>query len=310
MTALRMTFISFLSLFVTSSLMASSPSSDQKPAEKKPTVIVQDVKTQKMSDRLVYPGRVRSKIEALVTAENEGQLKEILKPVGSFVRRGEAVLIIQNTDPVYKFAPVKVHAPASGLLSRLDVSLLSKVEKGAPLFLITDPGALKIEVEIPANELGYFKIGHTGKVESVTGDGSKVETDAKVVGLSPLVDPKTGTATAQLEFGPKALGQSSAGLSVAGQSLRPGLIVQVQFNVNGRESVILPSSSLTYKEGKPHVRILDGVKAQRVPVEIRSELGGSVELKSGVTGGAKVITRSNRFISDGEEVEIETSKTE
>lgn len=299
MTALSI-FIGSIQILLCASLMASTTASDQKPAEKKPTVIVQDVKTQKMSDRLIYPGRVRSKIEAQVTAENEGQLKEILKPVGSFVRRGEAVLIIQNTDPVYKFAPVKVHAPASGLLSRLDVSLLSKVEKGAPLFLITDPGALKVEVEIPANELGYFKIGHSGKVESITGDGSKVETDAKVVGLSPLVDPKTGTATAQLEFGKKALSQS----------LRPGLIVQVQFSVNGRESVILPSSSLTYKEGKPYVRILDGIKAQRVPVEIRSELGGSVELKSGVVGGAKVITRANRFISDGEEVEVETAKTE
>lgn len=267
-------------------------------AVKTPTVLVEKVSTQELSDRLLYPGRVRSQLEALVTAESEGNIKEILKPVGSAVKKGETVLVIQNTDPVYKYAPVRVVAMASGLISQLNVSLMSKVEKGAPLFVITDPTELRIEVEVPAAELEHFKIGLEGKVGSVGPGGAAQESVAKIIGLSPLVDPKTGTATAFMDFKNKDFPKA----------LRPGLIVQIQFEVNKRKSVLIPSSALTYKEGKPHVRVMSEGKAQRIPVEVHAELGGSIELSSGLPEGSQLIVRSSKFLADGETVEVEAEK--
>lgn len=262
-------------------------------APKKASVFIQEAKLEPVADRMVYPGRVRSKIEALVTAENEGLVQKILKPVGSAVKRGEVVLIIQNTDPVYKYAPVKVFAPTTGFLSRLDVSLMSKIEKGAALFMITDPGQLQVEVEIPAADLANFRIGIPAKIQL-----RGIEATAKITGLSPLVDPKTGTATAQLEF------------SKGGDSVRPGMIVQAAFEVNQRNAVILPSSALLYKESKPFVRLLENGKVKKVDVEVRTDLGGTVELAKGIAKGNQVITRSNKFLADGDEVEVESSKKE
>lgn len=262
-------------------------------APKKASVFIQEAKLEPVADRLAYPGRVRSKIEALVTAENEGLVQKILKPVGSAVKRGDVVLVIQNTDPVYKYAPVKVFAPTTGFLSRLDVSLMSKIEKGAALFMITDPGQLQVEVEIPAADLPNFRIGLPAKIQL-----RGAEVTAKITGLSPLVDPKTGTATAQLEFGKGA------------DAVRPGMIVQAAFEVNQRNAVILPSSALLYKESKPFVRLLENGKVKKVDVEVRTDLGGSVELAKGIAKGSKVITRANKFLADGDEVEVETAKKE
>lgn len=266
---------------------------------KKASVFIQAAKLSDVSDRLTYPGRVRSKIEAQVLVENEGLIQKIAKPVGSFVKKGEAVLVIQNTDPFYKFAKVSVVAPTQGYLSRLDVSLMSKIEKGAPLFMITDPEQLKVEIEIPAADLPSFKIGVAGKVQLKVHGDTQVESDGKIIGLSPLVDPKTGTATAQLEF-----------VKAVSSNIRPGVVVQVVFDVNQRNSILVPSSAILYKESKPFVRVLEEGKIKKVPVQVRSDLGGSVELSGGLKEGSQIVTRSNRFLADGDEVEVETSKKE
>lgn len=262
------------------------------------SVFVQKVTKREMADRLVYPGRVRSVIEALVTAESEGHVKQILRPVGSSVKKGETVLIIQNTDPVYRFAPVHVKAPVSGLVSQIAPSLMSKVDRGNVLFMITDPNKLKVEVEIPAAEVEHFKMGLAAQVLAAPGSGSRAGINVKLVGLSPLVDPKTGTATGTLEFQNR----------VDNKSIRPGVILQVQFEVNKRTSVVIPSSSLTYKDGKPHVRIVQDGKSKRIPVEVMSELGGQVEIRSGLEEGTQLVTRANKFIADGEAVQVDKEK--
>ncbi|PWU15096.1 MAG: hypothetical protein C5B49_12330 [Bdellovibrio sp.] len=273
----------------------------------KPKVLVQEISLQNVSDQMIFPGRVRSKIEALVNAENEGLVQRILKPVGSSVQRGESVLIIQNTDPVYKFAPVPVRAPTQGFLSRLDVSLMSKVEKGASLFLITDPRQLKIEIEIPAADLGSFAIGTVGKIKGTT----EAPQEVRIVGLSPLVDVKTGTASAQLEISPPPTHGVGA---VKDRVFRAGMIVQVQFDLNPRQGIVLPSSAIVYRDRKPFVQILENGKVMKRPVVIRSELGGTIELvpnpKDEISQGQKVVIRANRYLADGDEVEIDSGKIE
>lgn len=260
---------------------------------KKAVVFTTTVQKTEFSDSVQYPARVRSRVNAWMSAENPGLVQQILKPAGSKVHRGDVVLILKNIDPVFKYAPVKILSPADGYVTNLDVDLLTRAEKGDKLFSITDPANLIVEAEIPASDLHYFKIGDHGVLRCPSGKDS----DVKIFALSPAVDLKTGTANALLSF----INKSEAPLA----NLNQGQLGQLAFRVNTRKSVVIPESALVLRSGGTFVRILNGKKAKLVPVTVSLDLGDKVEIQKGLSDGEQVITRWSRFIGDDEEVDVQ-----
>lgn len=276
---------------IANSVFAAIEPSTQKLKDKKATVMVAQTKMEKFSDQVQYPALVRSKINAWVVSESIGEVRKILKPIGSQVKRGEAVIVIQNTDPVYRYAPVKILSPANGYVTSLEVDLLNRVDRGQKLFSVTDPKDLVVETEIPSADLKYFQLGQEAKLKDQSGQ----EYTLVLKALSPMVDIRTGTANAELKL-------QGAGI----ETLKQGQIGQVTFDVHQRSSIILPSSAVTFREGLAFVRILDDKKkVKKIPVKIAINLGDKVEISDGLKEGQMVITRWSRFIADNEEVEIQ-----
>ena len=261
---------------------------------KKASVLIFEAKAEALSDSLAYPGRVRSRINAVTTSEIEGQVVKIEKALGSKVKKGDVILVLQNTDPVYKYAPIRMRSPSSGYLTSLDVTLMTKVERSAKLFTITDPKDLLVEVEVPAHDLSALHPGMKGEFKP---DPMLPETIPVVIeGLSPLVDIKSGTATAEL----RPLAKSA--------SLRQGQLGQVSVTTNQRDAFLIPESAVIYREDKPFIRILSQGKVVKKSIELGNRMGDSYEVKSGVKPGEQVITRTSRFVPDGEEVDIQKEK--
>ena len=291
-----MTYLtSIIAVVVTASIVLAAISPDAKKSgakanEKKATVTVSQTKMEKFSDQVQYPARVRSKINAWVVSESIGEVRTIVKPIGSAVKRGETVLVIQNTDPVYRYAPVKIVSPANGYVTSLEVDLLNRVERGQKLFSVTDPKDLIVETEIPSADLKYFQIGQTAKLKDQSGQEYKLILKA----LSPMVDIRSGTASAELRL---------EGMGI--ESLKQGQIGQVAFDIHERSSIVLPTSALIFREGIAYVRILDNMKVKKIPVKVAINLGDKVEIAEGLQEGQTVITRWSRFIADNEEVEVQ-----
>lgn len=263
-------------------------------AKEKPIVMVQKAQAQKISENLIYPARIESKLYSSITAEAEGLVKRILRPLGSQVRRGEVVLIIENRDPVYTYASVVVRAPAAGVISQMSTALMSKVSRGDKLFTITDPRSLRITAEVPAANVNDLKIGNQGTYRSQYSDKESLK--VQITGLSPLVDSKTGTATAEIEFLDKT------NLPAVGS------LGQVSFSLDGQNMFLIPETALTYKDGKPYIRVISAGKMQKKAVELGLQKNEFFEIKSGINEGEQVVLRSNRFVKEGEEVEIEKAK--
>jgi multidrug efflux pump subunit AcrA (membrane-fusion protein) len=261
--------------------------------DKKTTVYIKELKVEKFSDKVQYPGRVVSNINAWVHSETSGEIKKIVKPIGTVVKKGETVLIIQNTDPVFNYAPVRITSPTSGVVTLIEVNLLSRVDRGQKLFLITDPKQLVVETEIPAADLKYFSISQTGVLK----DNQNMNYDVQVKALSPVVDASTGTASAKLNL----TGSNS-------DQLRSGQMGAITFEINHRQSIVIPENALVYRDGKPFVRLLENGQAKRIPVTLSQNFGDTVEIASGLTAGQKLITRWSRFIADNEEVEAQSSE--
>ena len=275
-------------------LSSAAKSNTNPPAKPKAKVIVQEMKISDDNRRLLIPTKVEAKVNSIVTAEVEGLITKILKPLGSRVRSGEVVLYVENKDPAFTYAKVPVRSPVSGVVSQINSALMSKVSRGDRLFVVMDPRELKLTAEVPAGDLEFFQPGAKGEFKQSLDQekGAPIQ----VVGISPLVDPRTGTASAELAF---VKDKSTILPSV-------GMVGHALFEMNKGKVLLIPEAALGYSEGKPTVKVLDGAGlVKRIPVELGEQKESQLVIKSGLSSGDKLIVRANRNIKEGEAVDVE-----
>jgi multidrug efflux pump subunit AcrA (membrane-fusion protein) len=261
--------------------------------EDKPKVLLQEIKALDDKHRVIVPVKVEAKIQSLITADIEGHVTKILKPLGSVVKAGEVVLYLENKDPGFTYAAVPIRAPISGVISQFYTSQMTKAIRGDKLFMVINPKSLKLTAEIPSRETSLMRTGLSGQFQM---DAMKdLSLPLKIVGISPLVDARTGTACAELEF-------------TNSKSPYPpiGSIGQAVFEINQGSIIMIPEASLTYQNGKPMVRVLNGSnKVDKKPIELGEQRDTSYVVKAGIAKGDKIVVRSSRPIKDTDTVEIE-----
>ncbi len=262
--------------------------------KKKPTVFVESVKATSLFDVLTYPARVVPRINAVVLSESEGVVQDILAPLGTSVKKGQRLLILKNTDPVYRYRPVPLTAPVAGVVSAVDITIGSRVARSQRLMQITDPSQIRITVEIAVSDLEAVRPGLAGEL---TVPGLDTRVAVQVVGMSPYVDPATGTATAELSQ-----------ITDAKSNLPPGIVGKVTFKARGRKGIQIPEHAVAYQGRNPFVRVVSGGKAKFVPVTLGSTRLGMVEVTKGLEDDMSVIVRSSTYVAEGEELQIEAQK--
>jgi multidrug efflux pump subunit AcrA (membrane-fusion protein) len=257
---------------------------------KKPVVFVKEAKKRELFDVLIYPARVTSKVTAVVLAENQGQISKTHVSLGARVRKGRVILTIEHTDPIYKYAAVKVKSPVNGVVTQVSVSVGSRIQKGTNLFTVIDPKQLQVQVEIPSSDLG--SLTRDAVVDFKLG---KNNVPLRVAGLSPFVDPGTGTASCVLE-------QKS---NKSPFQLTPGAIGKVVFRTNLRNNFSVPVSAISYTGDNTFLHLIKDKKAKRIPVKLGRKQTGLVEVLKGITDGDQVVHRKSSYLADGEEVVVQ-----
>jgi multidrug efflux pump subunit AcrA (membrane-fusion protein) len=262
-------------------------------APKPAVVFTKKIQPEQISDSLYYPARARAKVNATVLSESDGIISKVFVTLGKHVRSQQVLMVLSHTDPIYKYAPVQILAPIQGIVSSIDVTPGSHVTQGQKLAAVINPSQLEIQVEVPAQDLSVIKKGMIGEFKVLTQENLlKVE----VSGVSPFVDPNSGTAVAQLEI-----------LSKTHPILSPGVQGQVIFKTNVHMGFLIPDSAVVYKGKDSFVKVIEDLKIKEVSAELGPKHGGSVEVIKGLYSGAQVVERSSRFVADGEVVEVQGS---
>lgn len=286
------TLISVFAVLLICCLMALAA---QAAVDKKPVVFTSKLADAELSEMLTYPARVEPRIKASVVAEADGVVTKIIAPLGSSVRAKAPLLVIRNTDPIYRYSPMQVSSTVDGVVSRVEVTEGSRVSRGDKLILVTDPEQVRVAVEITAQDVASIKPGMTAELKM---PGSDVAVPLKVKGISPFVDPATGTASCELEL---------SKIKDQAHRMPPlGLIGRVFFRVNVRHGISIPDAAITYRGKDPYVRIVANGKAKLVPVVIGRKESGMVEVTKGLQSGDELIERASGFVADGEAVEIQS----
>lgn len=256
-------------------------------------VFVKVAKKQEVFDQFTYPAKVTPKVLAYILAESQGIVTNIRYNLGDRIHKLSTVAQVKNTDPVYEYQAMKLKAPVTGVVSRIFTTEGSLVAKGEKIALITDPKKAKLIIEVASRDLSNFKVGMKG---DFTSRNSKKKYPVRIKGISPLIDPATGTATAELEF-----------LSNGKRSIPSGTLGKVSFKTNIHKGFVFPQNVLVYKGNQAQVRVVSAKdnKVTRVPVTLGPKRRGQIEILKGVKEGQYLIERASGFVKEGSIVAIQ-----
>jgi multidrug efflux pump subunit AcrA (membrane-fusion protein) len=280
------------SLAIISTLVSATAFGAVKPLDK-PKVLLEEIKLLEDNKRIIVPVKIEAKIQSLVSADIEGHVTRILKPLGSLVKAGEVIMYLENKDPSYTYAAVPVRSPIAGVLSQMHTTQMTKVNRGDKLFTVINPKSLKLSAEFPSNDVVAVRAGLIGqfKMDSQT----ELKLPIRIIGISPLVDSRTGTASAEFEF------------TDLKKSLPPiGSIGQATFEINQGSIILIPEASLAFQDGKALVRVLKGKNQfSKKFIILGEQRDNNYVVKSGITKGEKIIVRSSRPLKEGEMIEVD-----
>ncbi len=296
-TSKRLTIItaSIGALLVGSVLMAWPGSDKSTLISERPKVVTEVIEAREEVKELTYPAKVEAIVSSTVISEVDGLIIKILKPLGSKVKRGTVILYLKNIDPGFTYASVPIRAPFNGVISQHFGTLMGKVNHGEKLFTIVNPDQVKITAEIPGDDLKYLDAGTSGDFTLGSQDANIAQ--VKIRGYSPTVDPRTGTAQADIQF---LAGKVQAHI---------GSVGYVRFKIPAGKQIIISDASVTYFGVNPIVHIVNkDLVVKKQVVELGDSRGTDFVVRSGLKGGEKIVVSTSRPLKEGEKVVEEPTK--
>ena len=179
-----------------------------------------------------------------------------------------------------------VYSPVAGVVTQKSVVEGASLEPGATPYEITDLSTVWVLADVYESDLARVHLGAKATLTLAAYPGRSF--DGKVTFISPMLDPKTRTAAARIEF------KNPNG------ELKPELFGEVVISSPTRQALQIPTDAVvpTGTDNVVFLSLGDG-KFQPRTVRLGARDGELVEVTSGLVAGDAVVTRAN-FLIDSE----------
>ncbi len=195
-----------------------------------------------------------------------------------------------------------IFAPTAGVLNDLLVEEGEYVDAGNPVAQIVDTDTVKVVVEIPERDIGFFAVGEKAEVFVDTKGQTDTKDQAKSLAgtisfISELADPRTRSTRMEITLGNKQ------------RLLRSGQIVHVCLTRQIlKDAILIPLLAVIPMEDSKAVYVVNSSQAKRREVDIDIIRGDQVQITSGLEPGDKLIIAGHRFVAPGQKVNIVPEK--
>jgi HlyD family secretion protein len=155
----------------------------------------------------------------------------------------------------------------------------------------------ELEVELDINEADISRV-HLGQVCTVSPDSySDRKYKARVREIAPEANRQKATI------------QVKVAIESPDKYLRPETNAKVNFleetkPASVEDRILIPKSAVADFQGAASVYLIKDGRAERQGIKTSRELGGQIEVVSGLVGGEQLIVRGLEGITDGERVTV------
>jgi membrane fusion protein (multidrug efflux system) len=188
-----------------------------------------------------------------------------------------------------QIAKSSIRAPFAGIITAKMTEAGDFAVPGKPLIQVSDLSRVKLTIQVPENDLGFFQDGSTHQVK-ITSLGTVIPAKVTLVGNRGSVG---NSFPVELTF------ENSADRSVKA-GMFGEVLVKTVYNTQG---VILPASAIVGSDMEPKVYLIQEGKAKIQSIEIAQRIGDQLVLKSGIKSGELVITGGLVNVFEGANVE-------
>ncbi|MBK8095450.1 MAG: efflux RND transporter periplasmic adaptor subunit [Verrucomicrobiaceae bacterium] len=194
---------------------------------------------------------------------------------------GAEVAWIESRQPGDPPPVIKLEAPISGLVSKVNIAQGQPVSPEAELIEIVDLSTVEAAASVPQHLAGKVKLGQNAHIR-LTALPDRVF-EAKVAHIATVADETSGTIEAAFHVGnPERL-------------LRPGMKAEFSIVVDQRENVMsIPRAAVQGDAAQRfvYVKAYDLKNAfMKVPVVLGSQNDRFIEVLKGLLPGDEVVTR-------------------
>lgn len=190
----------------------------------------------------------------------------------------------------------RIVAPFDGIVTTRATDIGALINVGSandtPLFSVADERRLRIYVRVPQSYSAEIAPGMTASLTVPEYPGRRFT--ATLATTAAAITPETGTLLVQLQIDNRD------------GALKPGDYAQVRFDLPAQDDALrAPASALIFGDGGMSLAVVggDGRVAIR-PVRISRDLGGAVEIASGLTPQDRVIDNPPDSLRPGDQVRV------
>ena len=203
--------------------------------------------------------------------------------------RAQAELAKLNLDNT------RITSPIDGQVAKVPIDEGNLAGAATPLAVIVNETAMVVKAAVPERHYADFlAAGERMRAEAVfTALARRGALPARVISVSPTVDPATRTFTVEVE------------VTDPRSELRSGMYASVAFQVErADDALIVPAAAICTRGGARGAFVVDGNVARFRALSTGIEDGPSVQVLDGLVGGERVVVDGNAFLEDGQRVSV------
>lgn len=256
-------------------------------------VAIQEVKSGDLELILSFVGDIKGEDQVTVYSEATGRLSRYLVEEGSWVKKDQVIALVDRAVTGMEFEEAKVKSPLSGTVGRLYLDRGSTIGLETPVALIARMDRVKVEFSIPEKDMVKVSKNQEARIK-VDAYPDRIF-NGKVTRLSPVVDPMTRSAYAEVF------------LSNPDHRLKPGMFAEIDIVVvSSKGAVVVPKEAILEElgSGNSFVFLFEGGSAVKRVIETGISQEEKVEVKSGLSPGEKMVIAGHHYLKGGEKVEV------
>ena len=188
-----------------------------------------------------------------------------------------------------RLAQRTVRAPFAGALGFRQQSLGSLVQPGSPIVTLDSVATLRVEFSVSEALLGDLAPGASVDVRAAAWPDRTFS--GKISALGTRVDDVTRAAPVQAQ------------LDNRDGALKPGMLLTVRAQGRPRRALFVPESALAPENARQFVwRVAADDTVEKVEVALGARLTGSVEVRTGLAAGERVVVEGHAQLRPGRAV--------
>ncbi len=187
------------------------------------------------------------------------------------------------------FQDCTIRAPFSGVVTEKKISAGAFVRRGQAICGLVKIDPLRAELAIPEIAVPFIKVGQKGRLNVQSFPDRVFDGIVRYIGPSLRSEARTLVVEAVVP-NPERI-------------LKPGLFVTARVELPKNDPTLLvPSAAVVTDSGVSHVFVLGKDRVSERIVALGDRYGASVEIRSGVAAGERVVVNPDRRLVDGLEV--------